>query len=121
MEASDPVKTPDSIVRELDSIKNEVAKRARDIEQSEREYLATKREYDREYALAYRRASGPVEDRKQQAALDADSFAGARDDALVLFNYRRQRAKDLDQGQMNLQSQARLVEITYRLAGTGER
>ena len=121
MEALDPIKTPDSIIRELDSIKNEVAQRARDIEQAERDYLSAKREYEREYALSYRRASGPVEDRKQQAALDAESFAGARDDALVLFNYRRQRSKDLDQGQMNLQSQARLVEITYRLAGTGER
>ena len=115
------LKTPDSIIQELDSIKNEVAQRARDIEQSEQVFLKAKRDYDREYALAYRRADGPVEDRKQQAVLDADSCAQARDDAQTVLNYRKQRSRDLDQGQSALQTQARLVEITYRLAGIGER
>lgn len=115
------IKTPDSIVRELDEIKNETAQRARRIQQAEADYLEAKRAYDKEYALAYRRAEGPVEDRKQQAALDAETFAHDRDDKQAIFNYRRQRSRDLDQGQSALQTQARLVEITYRLAGMGER
>lgn len=115
------IKTPDSIIRELDGIKNEVALRAKDIAQSEREFLEAKRDFDREYALAYRRAAGSVEDRKQQAALDADSFAQARDDAQAVYNYRRQRSRDLDQGISALQTQSRLVELTYKLAGVGER
>lgn len=114
------LKTPDSIIRELDSIKNETSRRAKDIQQAEADFLEAKRLFDKEYALAYRRAEGPVEDRKQQAALDAESFAHARDDAQTLFNYWKQRSRDLDQGQSALQTQARLVEITYRLAGVNQ-
>lgn len=120
MEPPQQIKTPDSIIRELDEIKNETARRARDIQRAETEYLDAKREFEREFALSYRRADGPVEDRKQQAALDADSFAQARDDAQAVLNYRKQRSRDLDQGQSALQTQARLVEITYRLAGVNQ-
>lgn len=115
-----PIKTPDSVIAELDQIKTEVAQRARLIQDAEKRALEADRLAKREFALAYKRASGSVEDRKQQATIDADDFFQARDDAQIALNYLRQRSKDLEQGQMNLQTQARLVEITYRLAGVGE-
>lgn len=115
------IKTPDSIIRELADVRTNVAKSASILEERERAYLEAKRVHDREYGLAYMRAQGPVEDRKQQAAVDTESFAHARDEALVLWNYAKTRARSLESEQTNLQSQARLVEITYRLAGVGER
>ena len=113
--------TPDQIISELSAVRNESARGPRELERAERDYLIAKRQYDREYALAYKRASGPVEDRKQQAIIDADSFAQAMDDAQIALNYVKAQSRSFDSQQSNLQTQAKLVEITYRLSGVGER
>ena len=114
------IKTPDQIINDLEEVRNHAARGARELEKAERDFLAAKREHDREYALAYKRASGPVEDRKQQAVIDSDSFAQAMDDAQIVLNYVKAKARSLDSQQSNLQTQARLVEITFRLAGVGQ-
>lgn len=114
------IKTPDSLVRDLEQVRNHAAQGAIELRKAEAAYLEAKRMHDREYALAYKRASGPVEDRKQQATIDADSFAQAMDDAQIVLNYVKAQARSLDSQQSNLQTQARLVEITYRLAGVGQ-
>lgn len=115
------IKTPDSIIRELSDVKNKVAQNAGIIQDCERAFLEADRDFRREYAMAYKRAQGSVEDRKQQATIDTDSFAHARDDALIALNYAKTRSRSFETIQTNLQTQARLVEITFRLAGMGER
>lgn len=111
--------TPDQIIRALEEVRNHAARGPRELEKAEADYLAAKRQYDREYAVAYKRADGPVEDRKQQATIDADSFAQAMDDAQIILNYVKAQSRSLDSQQSNLQTQSKLVEITYRLAGVG--
>ena len=120
-ESMTEIVTPDQIISELSAVRNESARGPRELERAERDYLIAKRQYDREYALAYKRASGPVEDRKQQAIIDADSFAQAMDDAQIALNYVKAQSRSFDSQQSNLQTQAKLVEITYRLSGVGER
>jgi multidrug resistance efflux pump len=114
------IKTPDAIIRDLEAVRNHAAQGPAELRKAEGEYLEAKRQHDREYALAYKRAAGPVEDRKQQATIDADSFAQAMDDAQIVLNYVKAQSRSLDSQQSNLQTQARLVEITYRLAGVGQ-
>lgn len=114
------ITTPDAIIRELEQVRNYAAQGAIELRKAESAYLEAKRTHDREYALAYKRASGPVEDRKQQAVIDADSFAHAMDDAQIVLNYVKAQSRSLDSQQSNLQTQSKLVEITYRLAGTGQ-
>lgn len=113
--------TPDQVIGELEAVRNDAARGPRELEKAERAYLVAKRQFDREYALAYKRADGPVEDRKQQATIDADSFAQAMDDAQIILNYVKAHSRSLDSQQSNLQTQAKLVEITYKLAGVGQR
>ncbi|WGW12714.1 hypothetical protein LWF01_02785 [Saxibacter everestensis] len=115
------IKTPDSIVMELTDLKNRVAQGPKHLREAEAEFLEVERQYQREYALAYKRADGPVEDRKQQAIVDTDTFREAKDVALITLNYVKGLSRSYESQQSNLQTQARLVEITYRMAGVGER
>lgn len=114
------IKTPDQIIRDLEQVRTHAARSAVELEKAERAYLHAKREYEREYALAFKRSSGSVEERKQQATIDADTFAHAMDDGQIVLNYVKAQSRSLDSQQSNLQTQSKLVEITYRLAGVGQ-
>lgn len=115
------IKTPDSIIHELVQVRNAVAQNAGIIREREAAAAEASRQFDYEYALAYKRATGSVKDREQQAVIDTESFAVARDETRIALNYAKSRAKSFESEQMNLQTQARLVEITFKLAGVGER
>lgn len=114
------VKTPDSIIRELSEVRTNVARNAQIVRDYELEAAEAQRQFDHEYALAYKRASGSVEDRKQQAILDTGSFAHARDDSKIALSYAKARARGFESELSNLQTQARMVELTYKMAGVGE-
>ncbi|MFB9776162.1 hypothetical protein [Brevibacterium otitidis] len=114
------MKTPDSIIRELSEVRTNVARNAQIVRDYESAAMEAQRQLDHEFALAYKRASGSIEDRKQQAVIDTESFAHARDDTKIALNYAKARARGFESELSNLQTQARMVELTYKMAGVGE-
>lgn len=111
------MKNPIAIVQQLDAIRHQIAGTAGEIRAAEIAADDTDRDFKREFAVAYRRASGSIDDRKHQATLDVEEFAKARDRAATILNYAKTRRANLEIEQSNLQTQARLVDNIYRNGG----
>lgn len=114
-------KTPDSVIAELVSIKAEAAKGAdaqyaAEVKLAEATLAAEKAE-----ALALLNAQGTVVDRQAIARLECEDERLAEALAKAEFNRVRTKMRVLEQAQMSVQTQARLVELQYRTAGIGER
>lgn len=103
------MKTPDQIVQQLDAIRVQLSRTAEEIRDAELASDEAERDYKRESALAYRRASGSIDDRKQQAVLDTEEFTKQRDRTASVLNYLKLRRSNLEIEQSNLQTQARLI------------
>lgn len=108
------MKTPDALIAELDAIRVQLARNATEVRDLELRAVTDAESYATEYATAYRRASGSVEDRKQQAHLDTARFKAAKDRAAIEVAYVKQRGRDLEAQQSNLQTQARLLDTHLR-------
>jgi hypothetical protein len=105
------MKTPDTLLQQLDAIRVQLSRSAEDIRDAEINAGEAERDYKRESALAYRRATGSIDDRKQQAILDCEEFAKQRDRTAAVVNYLKMRRSNLEIEQSNLQTQARLVDL----------
>ena len=108
------MKTPDQIVQQLDAIRTQMSRTAEEIRDAEITADDAERDYKRESALAYRRASGSIDDRKQQAILATEEFAKAKDRSASILNYVKMRRANLEIEQSNLQTQARLIDASAR-------
>ncbi|MBA8847406.1 hypothetical protein [Microcella alkalica] len=97
------MKTPDQIITELDAIRIQIARNATEVRELELRAVTEAESFATEYANAYKRASGSIEERKQQATLDTARFKAAKE-----------RGRDLEAQQSNLQTQARLLDIHLR-------
>lgn len=113
--------TPDGIIAELVSIRDE----------SQRGLVAL---YDAEMALANAtlaretaeakvllEATGNVAERQAEVKLKTEKERFNEFLAKAKFNAVKTKMKLLEQAQMNVQTQARLVELMYKSAGVGER
>lgn len=101
--------TVTQIVEQLNSLRHQIARSATDLRESELRAADATEEHLRAYATAYRDARGTLKDREQQAILQTLATRRARERALIEVNYLKQRARDLEAQQTNLQSQARLI------------
>lgn len=107
------MKNAQQIIEQLDAIRNQLSRTAEEIRDAEVRADEAEHEHKRESALAYRRATGSVEDRKQQALLDTGEFAKARRDTSAVASYLKMRRANLEIEQSNLQTQARLIGTEF--------
>lgn len=116
------MKTPEQIIAELDAIRVQIARNANEVRDLELRAVTDADTYATEYANAYKRATGSIEERKQQATLDTHRFKAAKERAAIEVAYVKQRGRDLEAQQSNLQTQARLLDthlrsIEFRMRG----
>ena len=71
---------PSPIISRLASIENDLAQRQNVLETAARAWFIAKRDREKEYAIEYMRAEGPVEARKAQA-IRATSHIGVTEEA----------------------------------------
>lgn len=83
------------------------------------EFLEANREFDRAYALAFRRAEGAVEERKQQARIDTFEYREAKEDAEAKYEHAKNLGKALDLELRAYQSIGASVRTAYHNAGVG--
>ena len=112
------IKTPDQVIDDLEWAKHGVAEGARLIREAERSLKALRHELERRRAQARQRSLGRSADlRDADVYLQTETLAHAVDDAETVLNYvvRVARASETTTSQ----TQARMVEATFRLAGSG--
>lgn len=114
------IKTPDQVIDDLEWAKHGVAEGARLIREAERTLKALRHEHERRRAHARQRSLGRSADlRDADVYLQTESTARAVDDAETVLNYVVRVARASETTTSAAQTQARMVEATFRLAGTG--
>ena len=114
------IKTPDQVIDDLEWAKHGVAEGARLIREAERTWKALKHEHERRRALARQQSLGRSADQRDaDVYLRTESTARAVDDAETVLNYVRAVSRASETTTSAAQTQARMVEATFRLAGTG--
>ena len=111
------MKSPADIITELDALRAQIARSANETREAELRAADESDAFTREYATAYKRASGSVEDRKQTATLETIRFKTSKDRALIELAFVKQCGRDLESQQSNLQTQARLLDTYLRSLG----
>lgn len=114
-------KTPDSIVKELVEIRSEASKGVDALYTAEMKLAQASLDADLAEAKALLSAEGNVAER--QAYAKVESADAKLDEGIARAEYNRikTKLKILEQSQMSVQTQARMVEMMYKTAGIGER
>jgi hypothetical protein len=114
------VKTPDEIIDDLEWAKHLSARCAVIIRDADK----TRRAVKRVYSLAHGRAL-KASTAKSAELREADAFEGTVqlqelvDDAEIAYNFAKDVARSVEQSASAVQTQSKMVAITYGLAGTG--
>lgn len=112
-----PFKTPDSIISELIEIREEASKGIGALYDAECKLADATLALDTAEARAMLDATGNVAERQAHAKLASADLKLAEDLARAEYNRVRTKLRLLEQAQMSVQTQARMVELTYRNAG----
>ena len=115
------LQTPDSIIRELVDIRDQASRGIQVLHEAEVKLAEATIECETIEAKALLSSEGNVAERQAQAKLASTEFRLAESIARAEFNRVRTKLKVLEQAQMSVQTQARLVEMMYRTSGLGEK
>ena len=109
--------TPDRIIQALADLRKEAEKGINAQYEAESDLARKQSEAERIEATAFLRIDGLVSDRQALAKLESQQARLEADLARAAYNRVRTKLNQLNQAQSALQTQARMVEITYQQAG----
>jgi hypothetical protein len=115
------VLTPDGVIQELMSIRAQSEKGVALLAEAETKHMKLALEADRIEAQALLDASGTVVDRQSLAKLASLEAREQAELAKIEMSRIKNRIKLLQESMMAVMSAAKMVEITYKTAGIGER
>jgi hypothetical protein len=115
------IDSPDDIIRQLGEIRTEAAKGVTaqfdaEVKMAEAELAAETAE-----AKALLNAGGTVAERQAVAKIQTEELQLAAAIAKAEYNRVKTKLRHLDAAQSSLQTAARMLEVTWRTAGVGER
>ena len=108
--------TPDRIIQALTELRREAEKGIEAQYQAEADLARKQTEAERIEATAFLRIDGLVSDRQALAKLESQEARLEAELAKAAYNRVRTKLNQLNQAQSALQTQARMVEITYQQA-----
>jgi hypothetical protein len=114
-------KTPDSIVAELVEIRHEAARGVDALHNAEMELATASLAADIAESKALLSSEGNVAERQAFAKIESADARLTADVARAAYNRIKMKIRILEQGQMSVQTQARMIELMYKTAGTGEK
>lgn len=114
-------KTPDSIVKELIEIRAEAAKGVDALHNAEIELANASLAANLAESRALLSSEGNVAERQAFAKIESADAKLNEDVARAGYNRVKMKMRILEQGQMSVQTQARMIELMYKTAGTGEK
>jgi hypothetical protein len=106
--------TPDSIIQELKTIRSESSKGVDALFEAERELAEAELAFDTVHSKALLANQGTALDRQALASLAAADARFERDLARARVSRIKVKLKVLSEQQMSVQTQARMVELTWR-------
>lgn len=115
------IEYPADVIRELAALRKQAETGTGYLAEVEQRYVTLQLEADRVESLTFLEAQGSVADRNHIARLKSLDARQAAELAKVEVNRVKLKLKQLTEAQMNVQSQARMVELQWRTAGVGER
>jgi hypothetical protein len=115
------LQTPDSIIRELVDIREQATKGITALYDAELKLAQATIDCETVEAKALLGAEGNVAERQAVAKLESSAARLHEAIAKAEFNRVKTKLRLLEQAQMSVQTQARLVEMMYRSAGQGEK
>lgn len=116
------VKTPDSIIRELDELKYLAGLTPLVLRNAAKARAANRKRAAKARAIASKRATGrDAKSRELQVEVIAGAQISAAEDAEIAYDFARSVAQIVRDNTSAVQTQFKAVEITYQLAGRGER
>lgn len=113
------VKTPDSIIADLDMVVYVAGQNVAVLKEAERTVRAARRTLAKAIARATKAAEGKtVAEREAEVEIATEAEADAAENAEIAFNYAKRIADLTETTKSATQTQAKQVEITYSLAGS---
>ena len=106
--------TPDSIIQELKTIRAESSKGVDALFDAEKRLAELDLAFDKAFSRALLDAKGTVADREALACLEASEARFERDLQRAVVSRIKTKLKMLSEQQMSVQTQARMVELTWR-------
>lgn len=115
------ISTPDAVIENLVALRDEAERGIAAQYEAEVKLARLQLEADKIEALAIIHADGTASHKQAIAKLKSADARLAADIARAEYQRIRARLRHLELAQSSLQTQARMVEITWRTAGLGER
>jgi len=113
------VKTPDSIIHDLELVQYVAGQNVAVLREADRTRRAARRALAKATARATQTATGKAADiRKAEIELAVEAEADAAEDAEIAFTYAKSVAELTELVKSAVQTQSKQVEITYSLAGS---
>jgi hypothetical protein len=112
---------PGDVNRELSALRQQAEAGINYLADAETKLVKLALEADRIEALAYLEAGGSIPERQAVSKLKALEAKEAAELAKVEVNRVKLKLKHLSEAQMNVQTQARMVELQWKTAGVIER
>lgn len=114
------IKTPDDVIEDLEVAKHLAAKCALTIKDADKTKRAVTRVTMIAHGKALRASDGKSAELREADAFDAtEALHELQDNAEIVYDFARNVAKSVEQSTSALQTQAKMVAITYGLAGSG--
>lgn len=114
---SDEVLNPVEIETAIGKVTDEIAKGVRIVTDAEYKAATLRREYDRDFAMAYGAAEGSIPDRKYAAELATYEQRADAENAEIAFRHAQRTARGLERRLDALRSQGASVRAMYDVAG----
>jgi len=115
------IEYPQDVIRELALLRSQAEQGVGVLAEAEKKQVLLALEADKLEALTYLEATGTDTHRKMVAKLKALEATEAAELARVEVNRVKLKLKQISEAQMNVQTQARMVELQWKTAGVGER
>ena len=115
------LRTPDGIIRELVEIRERTTRGIEALREAEEKSVEDKFVAEKSELVEFLEAGGTIADRQAVAKLRSLDARKTAEESKKKADYVREHLRALERAQMNVQTQARLVESMYRGAGQGER
>lgn len=115
------IRTPDMVVQELAELRTQADRGIDILAEAEAELVRLQLAAEKTEAQAFLDAQGTVADRQAVAKLLSAEAREAAELAKVKVNRVKTKMRHLSESMTAVQTSARMVELTYRTAGIGER
>lgn len=107
------VLNPVDAEKKIEELSDRIAKGVRVVSGAEREAKAKRRDFDLAYAHAYKRAEGPVHERKYTADIESMHHREAAENAELAYRHAERTAKALEKELIAWQSIASSIRTMY--------